>query len=212
MECSYNMLSLIIDALSPRRSSEYSTWYIIVQSINNACPDRAESYELIHRFSAKSGKYDPGRVDLYMRTLHHNPNGCGIPTLMWFLKDDNADVFRVLHKRYIYPLVEKCMSVTNYDVAVLVHAVLRYTFALVKNQWYYRRDDGTWSKVNARIHLSGKMSTEVVALLEDSYFSQFDVTNLTYKLRMTMFKDNIIRECRYLFETDELTHHLPCDL
>jgi P4 family phage/plasmid primase-like protien len=131
-------------------------------------------------------------------------------------------------------LIKASISGAHYDVARVVHHMYRYDYVCsnIRNRDWYEYRDHRWRECDSAYSLRRKLSTDVFkeyigvkqtitqrAMISDDEAEQKDLVQqskklaeLALKLKITGFKDNVIKECTELFYEEKFESKLDSDL
>lgn len=224
----------IIDALNPIRAHAYDSWTTGVWAIYNYCHDNnMQSRDYIHQFSRKDEvKYSAHDVDRFIDTIQYKADGANIGTLLFWLREDNPEMFKQLTYKQQTALLYKAVSKTHFDVAKLVYHMLKDEFVYSNEKWYVFKNH-RWQTKEIALTLGLRISCDVykavmkhisylsLRITEEQLNEQKQKTlqnqlkefnDLASKLKNKPFKDCVIAECRALFQDDEFAKKLDTRL
>ena len=158
---------------------------------------------------------EPQMVDYY----NEIPSGINVIDKMNEELDDLQKKYDELKQRYEpdYKL-EWCIrnaGRTHVDMANLIYKLYKDKFkctSIKKNEWYFYDDEEKkWRLSDGAVELRMKISNEVLKMFEHRAFKNINEANNTeefykttyhetyIKLKNSIYKNTIIKECKYLF-------------
>lgn len=215
----------LVDLLSPDRADRYDDWIRLgwcLRNIDNRLVDKWE------RFSSTSRKYragECGRVWIRMRE-----GALGIGSLHLWAKSDNPAGYAELIKTDLKNLLYQSTSGTEYDVAKVVHQIYQHDYVCgsYKHRCWYEFKNHRWvltdTGVSLRLKLSHEvwmkykeesveythraMSTQNAQDQQKAEETAKKLMEISYKLRKSSFKENVMKECSELFYSDKFEEKL----
>jgi len=205
---------IIVNLLDNSRAEDFQKWIQLGFCLHNI------DYSLLDtwiNFSQRSKKFkDPS--DCEKRWCHFKNEGLTIGSLYKWAKEDNPKGFSDYKITELGTFLERGLSGTAYDIAVLIHEFYKYDFvcaSIEHNDWYEFKEH-RWMPVSKGYTLVNKINEEMVneyTLLSSKYAQaastenlnkdyllgqQKQATMISLKLR-TKFKKDIMEECKNIF-------------
>ena len=216
----------MIDILDPARVDNYADWMRLGWCLRNI------DHRLLGKWieiSKKSSKYVDGECQRLWNSMRIDRLGMG--TLRMWAKQDSPAAYNEIVRQDVSELIDKSMSATHHDVAMVVHRMFRYEYVCSNirfKQWYEFRNH-RWRPCDSAVGLRLKLSNEVAkryleraqwyashaALSEneddrkklgEKNIKLTEIAN--NKLQIVSFKDNVIRECCELFYSEKFDEAL----
>jgi P4 family phage/plasmid primase-like protien len=211
----------LVKLLSVERADDYVTWIEVGLCLHNISPCLLDAWI---DFSQKSNKGKTCRIfeSTWASMKSINEGGIGIGSLHLWAKLDNPEEYHTFKQSSIYNDIMKSLSLTIYDVAVVVHKMYEHQFrcTIAKNSTitWYEFQNHRWRLINGGVSLRNKISKEVVNEylrlinyfsgaacerdddLKDKYIEyNKQLTEVTYKLRDWSYKDKLMKQCADFF-------------
>jgi P4 family phage/plasmid primase-like protien len=215
----------IVKILDEKRAHNYHDWIRLgwcLRNIDNRLEDAWEE------FSSKSKKYRKGECSKIWNNMRDG--GLGLGTLHMWAKEDNCEAYTELMKSDLKNLMYESRSMTDHDVAKVVHHMFQreYVCGSIKNRYWFEFKVHRWVISDSGIGLRLKLSEEVwrayqleaieytrraiAATNSGDQTTYQDVakkfSNIAIKLRSTKFKENIMKECSELFYINKFEENL----
>ena len=216
----------LIDLLNPERCQSYEQWIRLGWCLRNIDNRLVNKWD---EFSAKCpSKYRRGECDRLWNKMRES--GLGVGSLHLWARTDNPEGYKELMKDDLKNLMFVSRSMTHYDIAKVVHQMFQHDFVCgsYKNRVWYEFRNHRWNSSDSGLGLRMRLSEDVwkayrmeaieyshraMAGQEGGDRNQFDeiakkLMEISYKLRDTKFKDNIMKECSELFYVDKFEERL----
>jgi P4 family phage/plasmid primase-like protien len=215
----------IINLLSVKRATDYSTWVEVGLCLHNIDPDNKAYLHLWDNFSKKSDKYEEGYCETTWDNFTTMKNGgLGIGSLYYFAKQDNNSIYRAIMRKGLGNIISSSIdSSLDYDLAKVLYEMNKNIFVCgssVKSGTWYMFEEHKWVRMETNIELYNKISTEMceeyVRELSNCNIesSNMDISEeareasqkrgekilkVINKLKTNSSKKSIIDECKTLF-------------
>ena len=223
------IISKLLPILDPARADDYNEWIRIGWIIYNATDGADEGRELWKTFSENSDKYNEIKCDYYWDTM--TTGGLSIGTLKWLAKLDNPKKYQDIMRIGAKTEIKKNLHTgAHYDIAMILHKLYgdEYVCASIGKQVWYRFKDNYWKEIELGCCLRNKISTEILSIIEEikreeqKKINETDddikkamhekriqhIEKLQLKLKDSPYKDNIMKEVRYLCKKDDFLDRL----
>jgi P4 family phage/plasmid primase-like protien len=221
----------LVAILSEHRAETYQEWIRVGWCLRNIDCRLLPAWI---EFSKKSSKFMEGECEKVWNYMKED--GLGIGTLHMWSKADNPDQYREHCKIDLMALIHRSTSETHTDIARVVHFLFRYYFVCVsiKNNMWFEFRDHRWVPCDSGHVLRAKISNEVVReyCRQAAYYNDKasneqveaeqqryleivkKLNSISLKLKLTCFKDNIMKECREQFYLEKFEEKLDsrCNL
>ncbi len=222
-------ISEIVDILSNDRVEVYTTWMEVGWALHNIDPQSQELLDMWINFSKRSSKFSDGECEKQWSKMKNE--GLGIGSLYHWAKIDNYEKYREIMDKDTNQLLNKTVeNITNWDIAKVLHTIYQYDFKYSDGDWYTFKNH-LWRKSKDGVDLRKMISTELVnkymklisdfnkkATSDDPDMTDEEreeykkkgkkVLELIKNLKMTSFKENMMKECKELFEDDKFVSRL----
>lgn len=229
----------LLNIISPERADDYGRWMEVGWCLHNIDPKNDELLDCWIAFSQKSDKFEEGACENKWRDFQNE--GLTMGSLKYWAKTDNYDAYMEIQRQDIQFHIEKSLTETHYDVALVLYHMYKDQFVCVsaKNNAWYEFKDHRWHEMDGGMGLRAKISTTMVdeycriisnynekAIAEEGDEDDENIeqmkekflkkaqkfTNLTMKLKTTSFKDNVLKEARELFHDKNFMNKLNTKL
>jgi P4 family phage/plasmid primase-like protien len=206
----------LIELLSLRRAHDYHSWLEVgwcLFNINNGL------LSVWRDFSKKSNKYKKGDCDKWWSNF--DKRNLTIGSLHLWASIDSPDEYREVKSRFLSSYIQISLTMTTYDVGMVLFQMYKHRFvcADVKNNIWYEFKEHRWHEYLNCTAVKNKISTEMLKeyiKLGEYYYSVAykateddkrddalnkvkQISELTFKLRDSTFKNKIIEEAKGLF-------------
>ena len=220
---------LTLECLGVERAETYDTWVRVGWALRNIDHRLLESWVDI---SKRSNKYVEGECPRLWHSMRIG--GLGIGTLHMWARQDSPERYREILRVDLVRLIKGSLSATHYDVARVVHHLYRYEFACsnIRNRVWYEFRDHRWRECDSAYALRRRLSNDVfreyVAAKQllaqrsthtDDEAEQKEMlqqckklADIALKLKVTAFKDNVLKECCELFYREHFEDLLDSDV
>jgi len=219
---------LVIECLNQVRAENYEDWIKLGWTLRNI------DYRLIDawtEFSKLSSKYMSGECEKIWDTMRIDTLGMG--TLRWWAMQDNEQRYNDILESNVITLVDKCTNENaHFDVAKVVYSMFKdeYRFTL-RDTWYmFSKTKHRWVRSCEGLKLRFELSNRVCAefIKRANYWSmqanqlptgseqtkevymrrQHDLSNISWNLKKSGYKENVMRECKCLFADEKFEEML----
>jgi P4 family phage/plasmid primase-like protien len=222
-------VNALVDIMSEERANNYNDWIRVGWCLRNI------DYRLLDKwidFSRKSPKYKDGECD--MMWDHMKSTGLGIGSLHMWAKQDNPTRYAEIVRSSLRRLIYESKTGTHNDVARVIYEMYKYEYvcASIKYKAWYEFREHRWHSSDSAFSLRIKMSNEVwreyVGAARDFSQRAMDATNpedqerfhdyaqklhgIATKLKITSFKDNVMKECCEMFYIEKFEERLDSNL
>lgn len=219
----------LISVLNRNRVNDYTDWVRLGWCFKNIDERLLDQWEEI---SKKSEKYIPGECKKIWRSM--KSGGLGIGTLHMWAKIDNPAAYKEIVRNDLQELIFQSRTGTHTDVAKVIFNMYQHEYACssVKYKSWYEFKQHRWSAVDGAVSLRLKMSDDVwreyVTAARDWSQKAIDasasdkqtmyqenakkMSELALKLKITSFKDNVMKECSELFYKEGFENSLDLNL
>lgn len=216
----------MVNILDVSRADNYTTWIEVGWALHNI---DSELLDLWILFSRKSEKFVDGECERHWDKMKNE--GLGIGSLYHWAKIDNYDKYKEIMDRDTNQLLNKTVeSITNWDIANVLYKIYRYEFKYSCGEWYIFKNH-LWQPMKEAMELRQKISTELVnkymrlisdynriGASDDPDISEEEkeeykkkgkkVMEIIKNLKMTSFKENLLKECKELFNDSKFLEKL----
>lgn len=215
----------LVGILNPVRAESYEDWIRVGWCLRNIDSRLLPSWT---EFSQKSSKFVPGECEkhwCYMRN-----GGLGIGTLHMWAKQDSLEEYNTTIRKDLHDLIMNSLSMSHYDISRVVYHMFRYQFvcAGIRTRCWYEFKNHRWNACDSGYSLRAKISTDVwreystaSSALQNRAISHAveheqqklqeqskKLLEVALKLKNTLFKENIMKECAELFYADKFEEKL----
>lgn len=151
--------------LNPERSYSHNSWIPVGFCLHNIHTDLLDVFL---DFMAQSPKYDEAEYTQKWLNLTFRNDGekVGEGTLRFMSREDNFDGYQEIEKNNIDRLIMTACSLTEFDVASVIHAKFRdnYKCADFRNNIWYRWSGHIWRETDSGVDLLIRLSREVAGI------------------------------------------------
>ena len=215
----------LVEMLSDERADGQQTWIRVGFCLHNIDLNNTNLLNSWIEFSEKSQKFKEGECEQRWDGMTvKESGGLNIGSLHTWAKEDNPVEYKKIKDNEIWSLILKSQTQTNYDVARVVHHMYedKYKCVSIKHNAWYEFRNHKWELTECGVSLDNKISREVVDqyLKCAQYYNNIaysaseeekdaclqknkNLADVTYKLRSTKFKANIMTELQKLFYDDK---------
>lgn len=215
----------LVDILSPERADNYQKWIRLGWCLRNI------DYRLLDtwiEFSRKSSKFQEGECEKMWNYM--KDDGLNVGSLHLWAKEDNSNSYKEIVKQDLSALVAKSSSGAHTDVAQVVYFMFKYDYVCVsiKNNYWYEFRNHKWTPCDSGHTLRSKISNEVcqeylrqasgwtlkaASETDEERQKQYTekgkkLSEISLKLKITSFKDNIVKECKEIFYIEKFEEKL----
>lgn len=206
----------LVELLKPARAETYIDWLRVGWCLRNIDTRLLAEWR---DFSSRSPKYVDGECERLWRSMRRA--GLGIGTLHMWARQDSPDAYFELMRCGLTELIHRSLSGAHHDVAQVVYHLYRYDFVCtsIRARTWYEFRDHRWRKNDMAYTLRRRLSVDVFneyqkAAIEQqqrvirtddegeqkNHIKSVNLINaISTKLKVTAFKDNVIKECCELF-------------
>ena len=206
----------LINLLSIRRAHDYHSWLEVgwcLYNINNSL------LPVWRDFSKKSNKYKKGECEKWWSNF--DKRNLTIGSLHLWASIDSPDEYREIKSKFLSSYIQLSLTMTTYDVGMVLYQMYKHKFvcADIKNNIWYEFKEHRWHEYLNCAAIKNKISTEMLKeyfKLGESYYNIAynttedekrddaqnkikQISDLTFKLRDSTFKNKIIEEAKGLF-------------
>lgn len=232
----YNLDEVIalVDILDENRSNDFEKWLEVGICLNSI--DSTELFDVWNTFSKKSPKYDENYcIKKWDEITESNKSRkeLTIASLIYWAKQDNFEKFMEIKRVDVQKRLEDTIRTTtpnNWDIAKVLYEMYQNQFVYSKKCWFEFKNH-RWISEEDGLCLRQKISVELVQeyLRLNSQYNELaadagddgddskkeEYLNQTKKIikiinniKMTGFKDNVMKECRELFQDNKFCDKL----
>lgn len=216
----------LVSLFSPERSENYNQWIEVGWALHNIDPNSQELLDVWIEFSKKSSKFEEGRCEKEWDKSKNE--GLTIACLHYWAKIDNYHKYLEFKKKDIGTHIENSIKTqSNYDIAYVLFKMYEYDF-VYSEEWYYYKNH-KWNRdsdgMSLRSIISTKLCEEYLKIIskynniacssdvteeekEDYKKKGKEILGIVVKLRTTAFKENIMKECKELFNNKDFIKKL----
>lgn len=223
------MVSKLVGILAPRRVESYTDWVRLGWCLRNI------DHRLLDTWieaSKRSSKYIDGECQRLWNSMRHG--GLGPGTLHMWARSDSPEEYRELLRIDLSDLIKSSVSGAHYDVARVVHHLYRYEFACssLRNRTWWEFRQHRWRECDQGYSLRMRLSTDVFkeylsvktrvtqhataidddGMQKDLLLLSKKLADLALKLKVTSFKENVMKECSELFYQEKFEDKLNSDV
>lgn len=224
-----DLVRQLINLLSEERSLNYNNWIRLGWCLRNIDHRLLDDWD---NFSKKSPKYSSGECARLWSRM--KASGLGIGTLHMWAKQDSPEHYAEMQRDSLRDLIIQSLSGTHHDIAKVMHHMFKHTFvcASIKNKCWYEFRNHRWHLSDCGYSLRMKISTQVwVEFSKASVYHQQQALatslqvdqqrnqefgkkflEIAQKLKISSFKDNVMRECAELFYVEGFEEKLDSNL
>lgn len=215
----------LVDILSPNRADNYQNWIRLGWCLRNIDHRLLDTWI---EFSKKSSKFQDGECEKMWNYM--KDDGLNVGSLHLWAKEDNLNAYKEIVKQDLSELVRKSTNGTHTDIAQVVYFMFKYDYVCVsiKNNYWYEFRNHKWQPCDSGHTLRSKISNEVcqeynrqasswslraASESDDERQKQYSETakkllEICLKLKITSFKDNIVKECKEVFYIEKFEEKL----
>lgn len=215
----------LVAILSPDRADNYQKWIRLGWCLRNIDHRLLETWV---EFSKRSSKFQDGECEKMWNYM--KDDGLNVGSLHLWAKEDNINAYREIVKQDLSELVRKSTNGTHTDIAQVVYFMYKYDYVCVsiKNNYWYEFRNHKWQPCDSGHTLRSKISNEVcqeynrqasawslraASESDDERQKQYSETakkllEICLKLKITSFKDNIVKECKEVFYIEKFEEKL----
>lgn len=218
---SEDLIKALVKMLSNTRADNYNDWIKVGWCLHNI----NQAYLPIWiEFSKRSDKFKEGECEREWYRM--NSGGLGLGSLYRWAKEDNPDEYNKLYERTLDNLIYKSRTGNNFEIANVIYHMYKGLYACIKPSGLnkiidYQFINHRWVEepgmTSLKIKMSTEVSTEYIRLAEYYRRRGQDAENqsgsevnddrkvanmlfaIAHKLKMTVFKSSMLRECQELF-------------
>lgn len=232
----FDLVKDYVSCLSKKRAEDERTWKEVGWCLYNLdnCDKMLELWKL---FSEKADNYDPLSCKKYWTSEYASKySGITLGSLKYWAKNDNEKLFEEIKKTNFNQIIDNSTDNTNNSVAKVLKFLYSDYYKCVvyeKKILWYEFKNHKWISSNQGLSLQKKISNELLDIYckRISYFNdlitneeneetrtdlidkQEALCNLTSKkLKETMFKKNVMTECKEEFNDSEFDDKLNGNL
>lgn len=238
----YNIeeIRALVNLLTVERATNEFTWKQVGWCLYCIDSENDELLDIWVEFSKQYEHFkDETECETEWHNMKNKNLNMTIGSLKYWAKLDNPVEYAVLKSFELRQFVEKSINCTNYDVARVLYEICKDNFvcvAIKKNIWYEFKNH-KWGEIDSGVTLRRKISNQMVneyikVIAEYNIKSEIQdgddddiadekekyakmatkFVNLTYQLKTTAFKDNIMKESKELFYDKDFFNKLDTNL
>jgi P4 family phage/plasmid primase-like protien len=221
---------LLVELLSDERADTYKPWMELGWCLKYI---DASLFDTWVNFSMRnSDKFDLRKCEFeWKRARAHTRDGAVLTmgSLYMWAKEDNPDGFFEFHQSELKSYIENSITGTSADVAKVVYEKFKYQYccASVQHKAWYEFREHRWVPIEKGWTLFRKLNEDIVteylnqatALGQDARGNEGNeremtmgkqtlATKVSIKLRTIRFKEDIMKECMYLFHDEKFLEKL----
>ena len=215
--------------LSTERLGTYDGWMRVGWCLKNIDDSLLDTWIEI---SQKSTKYTNGECERLWTRMRRGTLGVG--TLYMWARADDPLGFAELKSTSIHELIVSCVSGTHNDVAKVVFGLFEHRFVCsgVRTHAWYEFSGHRWKTSDSGYSLRKKLSIDVwrefmkastkltsLALATNNMVDQQQkseqskkILEVANKLKITLFKDHVMKECAELFYQEKFEEKLDSNI
>jgi P4 family phage/plasmid primase-like protien len=226
------LIGKLLPLLDPQRAEDYHEWIKIGWVIYNSTDGSEEGRELWKKFSEKSEKYSETKCDYLWDRMTKGSYTIG--TLKYLAKLDNPDKYQKMIKSDAKNEFKQILSIgTHTHIAKTLHKLYGEDFvcANISKQIWFRFFNHRWEEIESGFYLRNRISDEILGIVEDIKKDEYRKKNeteddikkamhdkrikciekLQCKLNEAPYKENIMKEARYIFYNSEFIAKLDAN-
>lgn len=221
----YLFVKELLKLLSPTRADAYKSWISVGWCLHNM--DQSPQFlALWKEFSMISNKYTEGECERLWWQMRKQ--GLNIGTLCMWAREDNPEGYIQARQRSIDVLLDKSLSGTHTDIAKVVHRLFKddYICTTIRGNAWYEFKSHRWVPIESAYSLRRQISGAISDMYtsrgrhykemagrpsehQKEYEARSDkFTKHAKNLKMTSFKDCIVKEMAELFYDPEVGEKL----
>lgn len=239
METNKNFIIDLLKILKQERCDYYNDWFTIGCAIAN---ENKGWFNIWNEWSKNSSKYNENACDKYWNTFanYDGERKLSIATIRKFARIDNEQLYLEILDKYnmkdqLYELLKQGLTITHYDLAMIIFYLYKDEFVFSNNEWYYFYNH-KWNAMKENpIELKKKISNEIIhhylaynayfnnkaykASLNDNekerdtYMNLINMGNkVIMKLKNNNMKNCIVKECEELFYNKDFADKLDTNI
>lgn len=239
METNKNFIIDLLKILKQDRCDYYNDWFTIGCAIAN---ENKGWFDIWNEWSKNSSKYSENACEKYWNTFanYDGERKLTIATIRKFARIDNEQLYLELLDKYnmkdqLYELLKQGLTITHYDLAMIIFYLYKDEFVFSNNEWYYFYNH-KWNAMKENpIELKKKISNEIIhhylaynayfnnkaykASLNDNekerdtYMNLINMGNkVIMKLKNNNMKNCIVKECEELFYNKDFADKLDTNI
>jgi P4 family phage/plasmid primase-like protien len=214
----------LVDMLDIKRVEDYTLWLQLGWCLHNI-DDRLLKTWI--KFSKKSSKFKHGECENEWDYMDNE--GLSIGTLHLWAKEDNFGKFKELMSNDLRTYINKGLSGTPYDVAMVLYQLYKNEFIYANRKVWYQFINHRWVTLNEAMALKQRLSKDLhkeyqthrhsISSKQDKLDDddperetlEKDIDKckaIMMKLKITSFKKNVLEECQELFYKDKFENEL----
>ena len=222
-----NELFEIVNLLSEKRATEYSSWVEVGLCLHNINSNNELYLKLWELFSKKSKNYnddDDCCKNAWDSFTTMKKGGLNIGSLYYFAKQDNHEAYRAIMRKGLGNIINTSIDTgLDYDLAKVLYEMNKNIFVCgssIKSGTWYMFEDHKWVRMETNLELYNKISTEMCeeyvrelsnCNIESSNMDRSEeereasqkrgekILRVINKLKTNCNKKSIIDECKTLF-------------
>jgi len=216
VESDVQTLKKIIHFLDPKRSDDRNDWMSVGWAIFNITRGSDEGLDIWMDFSRKSPKFNQSRC-IYEWTNMEDRKKITLGTLKYFAKQDNPDQYYRYLSEENRQNMRLDIKTSHYELAMIMYQMFSDEFVYTEPGGWYQFTNHHWQCIESGYELRSKISKDLVNFFENIRRQDDAASNtqqgehddrdkivkmyqrLHQSLKMTQFKNSIMRECQEIF-------------
>jgi P4 family phage/plasmid primase-like protien len=205
-------LKQIIHFLDPKRADDRNDWMSVGWAIFNITRGSDEGLDIWMEFSRLSPKFNEARC-IYEWTNMEDRKKITLGTLKYFAKQDNPDKYYRHLSEENRQNMRVDLKTSHYELAMIMHQMFSDEFVYTEPGGWYQYTNHHWQSIESGYELRSKISKDLVNFFENirredenpqTESEDYQKLIKTYQrlhqsLKMTQFKNSIMRECQEIF-------------
>ena len=217
----YDLAQRLVAILDDERAEEYDSWLRVGWCLHNI------DHRLLHEwidFSKRSPKFKHGVCETYWSHMVYRSDGHGIGSLRMWARQDSPEQYEGLLRQSLAGKIRVATSSAHHDIATVVAAMFqtRFVCTSIKNNQWYEFKKHRWIPCDSGFSLRKTLSIEVYnrfseeasrcslqarrisgnEAMSEEYMRLCNLhdklVDVGKKLKVTSFKDAVMKECREL--------------
>lgn len=226
------LIGKLLPLLNRERADDYHEWMKVGWIIYNATDGADEGLERWKNFSEGSDKYSESKCEYLWDRMTRG--GYTIGTLRYLARLDSPERYQQIMKSDAKNELKQILSIgTHTHIAKTLHKLYGDEFIcanISKQVWFHFRDHH-WEEIESGFYLRNRISDEILGIVEEIKKDEHRKKNeteddiekamhdrrikciekLQVKLNEAPYKDNIMKEARYLFYNSDFLDRLDAN-
>jgi phage/plasmid-associated DNA primase len=223
----FDIIKELVYILDPKRADQYQEWINIGWCLHNISNDLLDIWI---EFSKQSTKYEDGECDKLWNDM--KSHGLGIGSLHYWAKTDNISAYKNIISKSVFNDIKNCDG-SHRSIADITYKILKqkYVCASGDGKLWYQFDGNLWkidnSALKIRDDLAITISNHFINVMNKLALNSSDdsvssistnadkikkdcerLLKISFKLRDSSFKDNLLKEMRGIFYNEEFLNKL----